>query len=133
MIPANLRNLLLNTLSRYHYQVTNANDGGLGACIDDLAIQQLAVVAPHCHLQNILITSTSRERNLERSAHLRLRRTRALPVTAAGPIGCFPLATFRHVNGTPGRRDPMMSSFQPVGGQKRKERATHESASIYTV
>jgi len=44
VIPVNLRNPLLNTLSRYRYRAMNVHDGGLDACTDDLAIQLSVVV-----------------------------------------------------------------------------------------
>ena len=53
-------------------------------------------------------------------AYLRLKRTHALLVTVAGRTGCFPWETFRRVCEIPDRRDPMMSSIQPVGGQQSK-------------
>ena len=124
MTPANLRNLLLNTLSRYRYRVMSATDGGLDVCRDDPAIQQLVVVARHCRLQRVPITSTAHGEH-EGSTHLRLRQIPALLSTVAGPIGCFPWATFRHVYGTPGQRDPMMSSFQPASGKKREKTERH--------
>jgi hypothetical protein len=131
VIPVNLRNPLLNTLSRYRYQVMNASNGGPDACTDDPAIQSLVVGAQHCRLENPPLLPPYTKENT-RVTHLRLIRTRVLLVTVAGPIERLPSATFRHVYGTPDRRDPMMSLFQPVGGQKkvRETSVTYESASI---
>lgn len=122
MTPANLRNPTLNTLSRYHYRAMNVNDGGLGACTDDPAIRLLVAVTQYHHLRKFQFTSTAHKGEHDGNTHLRLTRTRVLLVTVAGPIGCSPSRTFRHVYENPGRQGPVMSSFQSVGGQTREKR-----------
>lgn len=96
------------------------SDRGLDACTDDPAIQPLVVVTRHFRLQKKTLTFTSHKGEHEDYTHLRLKRTRVLLVIVAGPTVSFPWKIFRHVCETPGRRDPMMSSVQPVHDQEKR-------------